>query len=55
MQSRIYLGGFMQNQLPVQTLTQQEWDQLIGYINANPKPVETTKVGAIPANFFFSL
>jgi hypothetical protein len=45
----------MQNQLPVQTLTQQEWDQLIGYINADPKPVETTKVGAIPANFFFSL
>ena len=42
----------MQNQLPVQTLTQQEWSQLIGYINGNPKPVETTKTGAIPANFF---
>lgn len=44
----------MQQQLPIQTLTQQEWDQLIGYINGNPKPVEQTKLGAIPANFFFT-
>lgn len=42
----------MSIQSPVQTLTQQEWDQLIGYINANPKPVEAIKVGAIPANLF---
>lgn len=48
-----------QNQLPVQTLTEQEWNQLIGYINGNSNPVASkcasteTKVGAIPKNFFF--
>jgi hypothetical protein len=60
MQSRIYLGGFMQNQSPV--ITQIPFQNPVVYgrrvvtewIPVQSKPVDT-KIGAIPANFFFSL
>lgn len=56
MRSCIFFGGLsMANQLPIHTLTEQEWSELIAHINGSQKPVEPTKVGAIPANFFFSL
>jgi hypothetical protein len=60
--SRIYLGGFMQNQLPVVHV--EITDRFAHYGNGadsfrtvhfeEPYQPET-KVGAIPANFFFSL
>jgi hypothetical protein len=66
MQSRIYLGGFMQNQLPViicelHTIVRTWNGGQASYIKRLQVPdayvaqALDTKVGAIPANFFFSL
>jgi hypothetical protein len=65
MQSRIYFGGFMQRQLLLKT-TSYTFDfstyradpntvvESFDWLPVQSKPV-ATKVGAIPANFFFSL
>jgi hypothetical protein len=57
MQSRIFYGGFMQNQLPVtHALVQIPFNKPVAveWLKAGYSPIKT-KVGAIPANFFFSL
>jgi hypothetical protein len=57
MRSCISYGGFMQNQLPVtHALVQIPFNKPVAveWVKAGYSPIQT-KVGAIPANFFFSL